>query len=269
MSQKVPHGFEIESAIVLKCCNNIDTFAVISLQPPQHHHPTPSLFLIPTHLSWNQFMHKLHWVMFPPVFKLQSSSQYLSRLMSAFFALLVDGLLLDAPVVFLLTDVMFLSVPAVSEHARAFVLAIVMLSSPSLVSVESSCEGENGEFNVSPINNVLQSEPFWELGITFSLSQTVSGSPRTWTQCEQFSLLVTASVFLRPHTLRASLFIAIRYYCLKRTVQQTRPFERLDQAEFHSSLLLFVKYSVICRMSASVLDKVPSQLAHIWLSIFQ
>ena len=200
--------FETESANVLKCCNNIDTFAVISLHPPQHHHPTPSLFLIPTHLSWNQFMHKLHWVMLPPVFKLQSSTQYLSLLVSASFALLVDGLLLDAPVAFLWTDAMFLSVPAVSAHARAVILAIVMLSSPSLVYVESSCERENVEFNVSPINNVLQSELSWELGITFSLSQTVSGSLRTWTQCEQFSLLVSASVFLRPHTLRASLFIA-------------------------------------------------------------
>ena len=73
--------------------------------------------------------------MLPPVFKLQSSTQYLSLLVSASFVLLVDGLLLDAPVVFLLTDAMFLSVPAVSVHARAVVLAIVMLSSLSLVYV--------------------------------------------------------------------------------------------------------------------------------------
>ena len=87
--------------------------------------------------------------MHPPVFKLQLSIQHLSLLVSASFALLVDGLLLDAPVVFLLTDAMFLSVPAVSAHARAVVLAIVMLSSPSIVYVE----GENVEFNVSSINN--------------------------------------------------------------------------------------------------------------------
>ena len=106
-------------------------------------------------------MCKLHLVMLPPVFKLQSSTQYLSHLVSASFALLVDGLLLDATVLFLLTDAMFLSVPAVSAHAHAVVLAIVMLSSPPLVYVKSSCERENVEFNVSSINNVLQSELSW------------------------------------------------------------------------------------------------------------
>ena len=146
--------------------------------------------------------------MLPPVFKLQSSTQYLSLLVSASFALLVDNLL-DAAVVFLLTDAMFLSVPAVSAHARAVVLAIVMLSLPLLVYVESSCEGGNVEFNISSINNECTAVRTI-LGAGHHIF-TVADCIRIATHLDTMRtifLLMTSSVFLRLHTLRASLFIA-------------------------------------------------------------
>ena len=84
-------------------------------------------------------MHKLHSVMLPPVFKLQSSTQYLSLLVSASCALLVDGLLLDAPVVFLLTDAMGIShrFPEISRVDEMGISKVFRISKMGIASFEA------------------------------------------------------------------------------------------------------------------------------------
>ena len=155
-----------------------------------------------------------------------------------------------APVDFLFADLSAVSVPVV--HSRAKI--VVMLSSP--VCAESNCEGENVEYSFSSNRNVRQSEVYWLLACSFSLSHSLFGSFRTchilhnsdYPCCSLFSFARTESV---PRYL----------WHLTNKELLTQSSLHLDQAEPRSALLLSAQYNYVYQTPVDGQDRVLSQFS--------